>query len=171
MGGDARVNDESSPVDTPHREPALRRIGAAVDAIADALFLVDVEHMTLVDINLAACELLGRSRQALLDMAPEWVFDTPRPALEAAWRVLIEGEHRQDTLETIYRRADGRQVNAEVRRRAVQVDGAWLIVKTVRDITASSAIKLALQRQAEQHALLARFGQQALEERTRRCTN
>lgn len=61
----------------------LWRVGAAMEAAADAVFLVDAERMVLVDVNPAACEMLGRSRTALLGLAPELVFAQPRAALQA----------------------------------------------------------------------------------------
>ena len=54
-------------------------------------------------------------------------------------------------------------VPVEVRRRAVQVNGAWLVVEVARDITARQQLEQAMQQQAAQHGLLARFGQLALE--------
>lgn len=145
------------------RDDDLRRFGAAMEATTDAIFLIDATHMELADVNGAACRLFGRPRADVLKMAPETLFATPRHELAKAWQSLISDDVRSTTVETHYQRADGSQMPVEVRCHAARVGDAWLIVQVVRDVTASKGIQRALQRQAVQHGLLARFGQFALE--------
>ena len=145
------------------RDDDLRRFGAAMEATTDAIFLIDAANMELADVNGAACRLLGRPRADVLKMAPETLFATPRHELAKAWQSLISDDVRSTTVETHYQRADGSQMPVEVRCHAARVGDAWLIVQVVRDVTASKGIQRALQRQAVQHGLLARFGQFALE--------
>ena len=146
-----------------HVAPALQRFGAAAQASADAIFLIDAGRMALVDVNGAACEMHGHSRPALLATAPEVLFSAPRHELDAAWRALIAGDLSGDTFETRLRRADASGVPVEVRQRALRVSGAWLIVMVARDVSARKEVECALQRQVAQHDLLARFGHFALE--------
>ncbi len=141
----------------------VRQRSAALEASADALLLIDVAQMRLVDVNQAACSLLGRQRQPLLALAPELLFLTPRHLLQHAWLALVSGQMGGDSVETVYQHADGSQVPVEVRRRALQVDGHWLVVETARDLSARLRRRQVLQRQAVQHQLLAQFGQLALE--------
>ncbi|WP_428421790.1 EAL domain-containing protein [Methylibium sp.] len=145
------------------RDQGLRRFGAAMEATADAIFLIDVSRMALVDVNGAACQMYGHSRADLLAIAPETLFSTTRHELETSWQALIAGDVSGDTFETRLQRADGTRVPVEVRRRAVRVGSAWLIAKVARDITTRKDVERALQRQTVKHGLLARFGQFALE--------
>lgn len=145
------------------RDDDLRRFGAAMEATTDAIFLIDTTRMQLADVNGAACRLFGRPRADMLATAPEILFATPRHELTKAWHALIADDVRNTTVETHYQRADGSQMPVEVRCHAARVGDVWLIVQVVRDVTASKGIQRALQRQAVQHGLLARFGQFALE--------
>jgi len=145
------------------RDQDLQRFRAAMEASADAIFLIDAGRMALVDVNEAACRISGRSRAEVLETVPESLFSTSRQELERAWRALIAGDLSGGTFETRHRCADGSGVDVEMRCRAVRIADVWLIVKVARDITARKRVELGMQRQAVQHALLARFGQFALE--------
>ncbi len=48
------------------RTAELQRFRSAMDATADAIFLIDTASMALVDVNDGACRMLGYSRDALL---------------------------------------------------------------------------------------------------------
>ena len=141
----------------------LQRFRTALDGAADAIFLIDVQSGALLDVNAAACKMAGLARADLLAMAPERVFSMPRATLEAAWQALIAGGAVGQSAETSCGRLRSGGVPVEVRRRAVQVNGAWLVVEVARDITARQQLEQAMQRQAVQHGLLARFGHLALE--------
>lgn len=55
----------------------LQRFRGAMDATSDAIFLVDVMSMTLVDVNDGACRLLGYTRRELLALAPGALLPAP----------------------------------------------------------------------------------------------
>ncbi|MGV8866323.1 MAG: EAL domain-containing protein [Janthinobacterium svalbardensis] len=59
------------------RTAELQRFRGAMDAATDAIFLVDVLGMTLVDVNDGACRLLGYARAELLAMAPGTLLPSP----------------------------------------------------------------------------------------------
>ena len=141
----------------------LRLLGEAMEGSSDAVVLIDAASMALVDANAAACQMFDHSRATLLAAAPEALFSTTRHELETSWQALIAGDVRGDTVETSLQGADGTQVVIEMRRRAVRIGTSWLIVKVARDITVRKTVERTLQRQAAQHALLARFGHFALE--------
>ena len=141
----------------------IQQLRAAVEVTADAIFLIDAARMALVDVNAAACELSGYSRAELLAIAPETLFSNTRESLEASWRALAEGDESGANVESSHRRADGVSLSVLIRRRAVRINDAWLIIKVVRDITARRRAERALQLQVMQQGLLARFGQLALE--------
>ncbi|MDI3295579.1 EAL domain-containing protein [Janthinobacterium tructae] len=64
------------------RTAELQRFRGAMDAATDAIFLVDVLGMTLVDVNDGACRLLGYARAELLALAPGTLLP-PAPPLVA----------------------------------------------------------------------------------------
>ena len=101
-----------------HQDQDLRRFRAAMDAIADAIYLIDVESMALIDANTAACEMSGRSRADLLSMAPETLFSCTRRTLHEAWHAMIADGGRGDAFESRQARADGSWMTVEVRRHA-----------------------------------------------------
>ena len=53
------------------RTAELQRFRSAMDATADAIFLLDSSSLALVDINDGACRMLGYQRQPLLESDPE----------------------------------------------------------------------------------------------------
>ncbi|WP_426087838.1 EAL domain-containing protein [Janthinobacterium sp. PSPC1-1] len=59
------------------RTAELQRFRGAMDAATDAIFLVDVLGMTLVDVNDGACRLLGYARAELLALAPGTLLPSP----------------------------------------------------------------------------------------------
>ncbi|PJJ19913.1 PAS domain S-box-containing protein/diguanylate cyclase (GGDEF)-like protein [Janthinobacterium sp. 67] len=59
------------------RTAELQRFRGAMDATTDAIFLVDVLGMTLVDVNDGACRLLGYARNELLALAPGTLLPSP----------------------------------------------------------------------------------------------
>ena len=59
------------------RTAELRRFRGAMDATSDAIFLVDMPDMALVDVNDGACRLLGHTRQELLALPPGSVLPSP----------------------------------------------------------------------------------------------
>jgi len=59
------------------RTAELQRFRGAMDAATDAIFLVDVLGMTLVDVNDGACRLLGYARAELLALAPGTLLPPP----------------------------------------------------------------------------------------------
>ena len=66
------------------RTAELQRFRGAMDATTDAIFLVDVLGMTLVDANDGACRLLGYARGELLSLSPGALLPSPPPAPLAA---------------------------------------------------------------------------------------
>lgn len=146
----------------PHEQDVLL-LRAALEFSADAVLLIDADSMRVVCVNAAACELSGYARSELLAMAPATLLSATSDVLAAEWRALIEGPHERAAFETSHRRADGVVLSVEVRRQAVFIENAWLILQVMRDITGPKHIERALHLQVMQQGLLARFGQLALE--------
>ncbi len=126
------------------REEDLRNFRAAMDASADAIYLVDRASMRFVDVNEAACRMQSRTHEELLALGPDGVLSMPRAELERIYDSIIAGGPGGEPLEMLRRRRDGRQVWVELRRRAQRSADGWMIVTTVRDITERKIAESAL---------------------------
>jgi diguanylate cyclase (GGDEF)-like protein/PAS domain S-box-containing protein len=116
-------------------EEALIRFSTAMDATADAIYLVDRTSMEFVHVNEAACRMQSLTRAELLSLGPEGVLGTPRAELERIYDAIIASEANAEPLEMLRSRNDGSQVWVELRRHAQRSGDHWTIVTLVRDIT------------------------------------
>jgi PAS domain-containing protein len=73
----------------PSHVETLRRISYAMNAIADAIYLVDRSSMCLVYVNLAACRFHNLTPGALVAQEPWVLLEMSRPALEHIYDSLI----------------------------------------------------------------------------------
>src|ERR1035437_10171910 len=96
----------------------LRRLRAAMDAIADAIYLVDRSSMCCVYVNHAACLMQNKTREELLALEPWVMLFTSRAELERNYDTLIASGVGSEPLEMLWRRHDGSQVWVELRSRA-----------------------------------------------------
>jgi len=123
----------------------LELLAKALDEAGDAIFVIDPEAYKYVAVNQAAAALYGLPRQEMVDRGMEWA--------NAAMKGLRSREqllplHREaidrypEALREI-REFPGRDGSAprimETTRRAMQVDGKWLVVSVRRDVTATRA--------------------------------
>jgi diguanylate cyclase (GGDEF)-like protein/PAS domain S-box-containing protein len=144
------------------REEDLRRFRAAMDATSDAIFLTDRHSLRYVDVNAAACEMLGYTAEELLALGPESVLSIQRDELVRGFDAVIGNEGSTETFESLLTRKDGSQVWCELRRRAQRSGEGWIIVSVVRDITLRREDEQAFLHQTMQQSLIAEFGKQAL---------
>ncbi|QBB72128.1 EAL domain-containing protein [Pseudolysobacter antarcticus] len=118
------------------REQDLQRFRLVMDATADAIYLVDRISMRVIDVNGAACRMLGYDREEILALSPEQIYSFDREQLMRNWDRLIELGNAADIIETSHLRKDGSWVQVEVERRAVRTDdNSWIIVGVARDIS------------------------------------
>jgi diguanylate cyclase (GGDEF)-like protein/PAS domain S-box-containing protein len=134
---------ESEAVKQKIGEATLLRLGAAMDATSDAIYLVDRTSMRFVHVNEAACRMQAQTRTGLLALPPAQVFASSPQALAAApdalahvYDALIANEGRVKPEETLGRSRDGARTWMELRRHAQRSGDCWTIVTLVRDITA-----------------------------------
>jgi diguanylate cyclase (GGDEF)-like protein len=64
------------------RTAELQRFRSAMDATADAIFLIDTATLALVDVNDGACRMLGYARPQLLALEPERIGLGARDSLQ-----------------------------------------------------------------------------------------
>jgi len=114
----------------------------------DALFVVDPEHNTILDVNPRTCELLGYTRDELLELPMSAVHPDEMRDFEAFVRdVLNEGSGWTDALSCLTKAKA--TIAAEISASAVEIDGARRIVAWVRDIGERKRAESALRESEE----------------------
>jgi diguanylate cyclase (GGDEF)-like protein/PAS domain S-box-containing protein len=116
-------------------EERSRRFGKAMDAIVDAIYLVDRSSMRFVHVNDAACRMQNRTREQLLALEPDVILGISRTELERTYDALIADGVDGNPLEMLRRRADGSKMWIEMRRQAHYSEEGWTIITMVRDVT------------------------------------
>jgi len=116
-------------------EESLRRFSSAMDATADAIYLVDRTSMRFIHVNDAACRMQDIGREALLTLKPWELLETSRGELEHAYDAIIARGADAEPLELLHQRKDGSQIWVELRRHAQRAGDCWTIITLVRDIT------------------------------------
>ena len=114
---------------------ALLRLGAAMDANVDEIFLIDRDSMAFVHVNAAACRMQGQTAAQLTAVSPSVVFSIPGAELERRFDAMIASGADAAPLEIQRRRKLGGLAWLEVRFSAQRAGGGWTIVVLVRDIT------------------------------------
>jgi diguanylate cyclase (GGDEF)-like protein/PAS domain S-box-containing protein len=117
------------------RTAELARFRGAMDATADAIFLIDASAMAMVDVSDGACRMLGFSREALLRIDPVALGLATREQLQ---RVLREdGAPREhDVVETDLLRADGQgAVPVEIGWQELRDGDGHMLIAVARDIS------------------------------------
>lgn len=124
----------------------LLRFRAALDASAEAIFLVDLEEGHFLDVNLGACTMLGYDRDTLLGLglcgiSRSIAADGCRQILEsiAAGAVL-------ENVETVYLHRNGTFVPVEVSARLVErACGPRLAIMVARDVSEKRKARRAME--------------------------
>jgi diguanylate cyclase (GGDEF)-like protein/PAS domain S-box-containing protein len=138
--------------DLQARAADLLRFRSAMDATDDGIFLVNRNTMRFIEVNTTASQMLGYSREELLELGPMDLASTPRGHLEVLFDNIIASEGRTETTETAYRK-DGSAFPVEVHRHAQRSGSDWIIVGVMRDITERTEAESRLQHLAHFDAL------------------
>jgi diguanylate cyclase (GGDEF)-like protein/PAS domain S-box-containing protein len=112
----------------------LRRFRLAMDATADAIFLVDRAGMCFVDVNQTACRMLGFEREDFLRVGPGREHEG-EAQLEELYNKLLAGDQGGPMTELQLQRKDGSPLSVEVQRRTLRSGQSWILVAVARDIT------------------------------------
>ena len=112
----------------------LRRFRLAMDATADAIFLVDRAGMCFVDVNQTACRMLGFEREDFLRAGPGRPQEG-EAQLEELYNKLLAGDQGGPMTELQLQRKDGSPLAVEVQRRTLRSGQSWILVAVARDIT------------------------------------
>ena len=140
--------------DQKRGEMELRRFAAAMDATADAIYMVDRPSMRFIHVNEAACRMQSQTRSELLDASPARVFATPEQELAETYDQLIASGADARPEEKRGLDSDGRDVWMELRGHAENTGGRWTIVIMVRDVTGRKEAESRIVHLNRVHAML-----------------
>jgi PAS domain S-box-containing protein len=135
-----------------HRE--LERFRAAVNLCDDAIYTVDRQTMSFVDLTAAATVQTGHSREQLLALGPAELWGTSNEELAAVYDAVIRAAPAGVRSEHRGRSRGGRATYVEVDRHAFRRDGRWYIVARSRDVTERKRAERAAQRIARMYDAL-----------------
>jgi diguanylate cyclase (GGDEF)-like protein/PAS domain S-box-containing protein len=113
----------------------LRRFRAAMDATADAIFLIDRSGMCFVDVNATACRMLGYDRTDFLAVGTAAAPASDKLRLQDLYDKLLAGDQSGAMAELMLQRKDGTPLAVEVQRRTLRSGASWILVAVARDIT------------------------------------
>jgi len=150
--GTLEAEVQARTADLQARTADLQRFRTAMDATDDAITLVNRTTMQFVEVNAAASQMFGFSREELLERGPLDVATASRERLVELYDEIIAGQGRTETIERMHRK-DGSAFPAEVHRHAQRVGSGWIIVAVVRDITRRAQAESRLQHMAHFDAL------------------
>ena len=116
-----------------------------VNQVTEGIDLVDVETLCFLEVNEAACRMLGYRRDELIGKSMLAILATPN---EAVLRAGIDAIVRKGQVgfEDRQRCKDGRVLEVFVSARAIQLHGRTCLVSVWRDIGARKAAKAELER-------------------------
>ena len=121
----------------------------------DAIFIHDMEG-NFLEVNDAACQRLGYSRQELLEMGPR-DLDAKEYAKKFERRMRTLRESGELYAETVHRRKNGTSIPTELSARVVDYSGGRAVLTIARDVTEREDLERRLRRQER----LATLGQLA----------
>lgn len=135
------------------RTAELARFRGAMDATADAIFLIDTGSMAIVDVSEGACRMLGHRRDELLRLDPVELGMAQRG--ELARHARPRSPMREpDVMETELLRADGSgTVPVEISWQLQTASGSTMLIAVARDISERQQAQQRLKHLASYDAL------------------
>jgi diguanylate cyclase (GGDEF)-like protein/PAS domain S-box-containing protein len=132
------------------RTAELERFRGAMDATADAIFLINTRTMAIVDVSEGACRMLDYRRDELLRIDPVKLGLAKHGQLERHARP--HGPREHDVVETELVRADG-TVPVEISWQLQAAPGSAVLIAVARDISERQQAQQRLKHLASYDAL------------------
>ncbi|WP_236581253.1 sensor histidine kinase [Hydrogenophaga sp. BPS33] len=128
--------------DISERKAAGRKaqlLFAAVNQAPDAIMIVDPETLEFIDFNEGSARMAGLTRDEMMRMGLRKMNDLGRISTEAELRerydALIASHPRSETETREWHMPGQPPILLETTRRAVKVEGKWVIITVSRDVT------------------------------------
>lgn len=115
----------------------------AFDYANDGAFILDPDSRRLLDVNQAVCHYLGYTREQLLNMRADDLYQ-PQEIGELTRNLALVRRTGAQVYETVHTRADGSRVPVEISARLVEMDGAPVCIMLTREIAARKQVEEAL---------------------------
>jgi PAS domain S-box-containing protein len=145
----------SAAIENAHLYREADRFRLILDAVVEAIVVFDPQTHVIEEVNAAACELLGQTREGLIGKSFETILK-PADAARVPGLVgpLVAGERTDSTVMLDYQREDGHTASVEVVLQPVQLpDSPRAIVAIARDVRERIEVQVRLQRLAQaEHA-------------------
>lgn len=120
---------------------------------SDAIVLIDIEDIRFVDVNLNAQNLLGYSRDEILNLEPA-AFTVSKDISQLVELFETTRKDNQSLFETILVRKDGAQVPVEISSRMIEISGKQYVLSFVRNISERYQAEEKIQRQLHRISVL-----------------
>jgi diguanylate cyclase (GGDEF)-like protein/PAS domain S-box-containing protein len=135
-------------------EEQLTQFRAAMDASPDMIYVTERETMRFLYANETACRLTGFSREEFLELGPTDILRVGREELGRAYDEVIAAGEAGTVEELKGSIRDGLPMTLEVRRRAMRLDGRWIIFTIAHDISLRKRTEQAMLRSSRMFAAL-----------------
>ncbi|HJW57567.1 MAG TPA: EAL domain-containing protein [Burkholderiaceae bacterium] len=142
-------------------ENEWRQFRIGMDRSTDAVYVIDRAGMRIIDVNETACQMLGYSREEMLQLEPHQTRGSiSQEKLAAYYDQVIHSDSKSDVIKTVLWRKDGSRLQVEGKLRALQSEGRHVLVALIKDITERLQAKASLR--ASEERFLATFNQAAV---------
>jgi PAS domain S-box-containing protein len=112
--------------------PSIDSLRATLGASTDAATIIDYQGMRYIDVNQGACELLGFTREEMLEGDLPVSGARTLEELRQVYSGLIIQSPQPATEINVFTRSDGATVRGEVTRQAILADGMFVIYVVVK---------------------------------------
>ncbi|MBN1301061.1 MAG: PAS domain S-box protein [Melioribacteraceae bacterium] len=123
-----------------------QRYRSVINQAGDAFYFVDFETARILDVNEVSCNLLGYSRNEILNMGVQQIdpLFNDLKKIHSIWESIQYGE--AVSFESIHKRKDGTELPVEIRSSIVQLNDKTYMMGFVKDISEQKKVKEQLER-------------------------
>ncbi len=115
-------------------ERVLQHFNAAIDASPDSIYVTDFDSLRFLYVNRNAAEQAGYSQKQLLNMGPADIVNYDIETAKRNYEDAIAVGEKGTLVEVKSSIKNSKRKWSEVRRKALLLDGRWVIITISRDI-------------------------------------